>query len=118
MSNSFREDWRRGTALLVALLALGIIGGALVYWFTPAFGQTQPKPLINFCASVEDREIVRTILQRSVDNGLQDQVTHLFEQWMRDSTDQPRRAVNGSQTAIIAYIRARKFVVGWNPPVC
>jgi hypothetical protein len=118
MSNSFREDWRIGTALLAALLALGIIGGVLVYWFTPALGQTQPQPLPSFCASTEDRETVRAILQKSVDNGLQDQVTHLFEQWMRDSTDQPRRAVNGSQAAIAAYIRARRFVVGWNPPVC
>jgi ABC-type dipeptide/oligopeptide/nickel transport system permease component len=70
------------------------------------------------CVGAEERERIREILTEGIDNGLRDQVAHLFEVWMKDYTDKNSRAANGARNAINAHINARIHALAWNPPLC
>jgi hypothetical protein len=70
------------------------------------------------CMDPVERERIREIVLNSVDKGLETQVAHLFEVWMKDLTDQPRRALVGTNTAVNAHVRARKNALAWDPPTC
>jgi hypothetical protein len=49
---------------------------------------------------------------------LEEQIQRLFEIWMKDASDQPRRAMVGTHNAFSAHTRARRQAVQWDPPVC
>jgi len=46
---------------------------------------------------------INSMLQKGLDDALHDQIKHLFEVWLRDETEQPRRASVGARAAIRAY---------------
>ena len=58
-------------------------------------GQT-PQP-------TRDDEYIRQQLLAAADEALRDRIINLFEVWMKDPTDQPRRALIGAHKAVQAY---------------
>jgi hypothetical protein len=128
MSDSFRKDWRIGTALLVALLALGIIGGVLVYWFTPALGAplAYDKGKIEFATTIgplcsDDsgvREQVRGTVLAGLENALRQHVEKIMGVWISDGGVNPSRAANGVWIGSRAYLHARQQIESWDIPAC
>jgi hypothetical protein len=43
-------------------------------------------------------------------DAYRDQLKHVFSVWMRDDSDQPRRAINGANQARRAYILVRQAI--------
>ena len=70
------------------------------------------------CIDPAERENVRGILLGAIDKALSTQTEHLFEVWMKDASDQPRRASVGANNAVSAWVRARADTLKWNPPPC
>jgi len=68
--------------------------------------------------TAEIREEIRIIMQHGLDDALRDAVLGKYAVWMRDTTDQPRRARLGIELAVAAYLKARKGMDDWNPPLC
>lgn len=71
------------------------------------------------CVDPTERERVRDLVLRGVDEGLKKSMVHLFDVWQKDpNTDQPKRAQVGTTNAINAHNRARKLALAWDPPPC
>ena len=71
------------------------------------------------CIDPTERERIREIALKGIDDGLQNAMTHLFDIWVKDpDREQPARAQVGTTNAINAHNRARKYAVAWNPPPC
>jgi hypothetical protein len=71
------------------------------------------------CTDPTERERVREIALKGIDDGLQSALSHLFDIWQKDpNTQQPQRAQVGTTNAINAHNRARKFALAWSPPTC
>lgn len=106
------RDWLIGLAtgaigMLVAMALIAIVSA-----------QSQSAPA-DVCMDAETREKVRVILLDALDSGLKDRTMHVYEVWMKDNYDQPRRAGVGARQAVIAYVDARTFILKqWNPPPC
>jgi hypothetical protein len=68
------------------------------------------------CVDPTERERVREIVLRGIDDGLQKAMTHLFDVWQKDpETEQPKRAQVGTTNAINAHSRARRLALAWEP---
>lgn len=52
---------------------------------------------------IEGERKINTLLQTALDEALHDQIKHLFDIWLKDETDQPRRAGVGARAAVKAY---------------
>jgi hypothetical protein len=78
------------------------------------------KSQVNACVSDDaEAELIRTIVLEGINTGLQKQVIILFEVWMKDhNIEQPKRAVNGTNIAVNAFIRARANIYRWEPTIC
>ena len=71
------------------------------------------------CFDPTERERVREIALKGIDDGLQQAIAHLYSIWQKDpDSDQPKRAQVGVANAINAHARARKFTLAWQPPTC
>jgi hypothetical protein len=70
------------------------------------------------CVEPDLRESIRAIVLKGLDDAMRDRAQHLFEVWMRDERDQPKRASTGMQQAISAYIQSRSLALKWNPTPC
>ena len=92
----------------VALLAFGVYRAV-----TAAQSQVQP-----ICFTQQQRDHILEMSQRAIDDGFKNKVTDLFDVWIRDPTDQPRRAISGMQTNLSAYHRARNSIRIWDPAIC
>jgi hypothetical protein len=110
-------------AVLLAFAAYGYFTGAWeadennahIYDLASAeSAQAQPQT----CFGPEEREYLRALTIKAIDQAYEDQIIRLFEVWMKDSHEQPRRAINGTQIAISAHARARNNAYNWNPPLC
>jgi len=67
----------------------------------------------------EMRDKIRELTAAAIDQAFQDHVGHLFDVWLKDtSDDQPSRAAKGMQNWIGAYLRAQRDLKRWNPPIC
>jgi hypothetical protein len=65
------------------------------------------------------REHIRMLILTGIDQALINQVTKLFDVWMRESSEKPpKRALTGADIATNAYLRARANALKWNPPLC
>jgi hypothetical protein len=66
-------------------------------------------------------EQIRRIIQRGLDEAFQNQVEHLFSNWMKDEHQQPARAANGIRRAVRAYRHAIAAIdterIGRLPPL-
>ena len=71
------------------------------------------------CFDPTERDRVREIALKGIDDGLQEAISHLYSIWQKDpDSDQPKRAQVGVANAINAHARARKFTLAWQPPTC
>jgi hypothetical protein len=70
------------------------------------------------CMDPAERENVRSLVLHGIDDGLHDQIKHLFETWTKDLSEQPKRAMVGTNNAVNAHARARKQALAWEPPPC
>jgi hypothetical protein len=98
-------------------LAVGVIT-VIVTLLLLALLEAQSKVNVA-CLNPVDRENIRAIMLKAVDRGLEENVVHLFDIWVKDpSTEQPKRAQVGANNAVNAHIRARNAALQWNPPEC
>jgi hypothetical protein len=102
--------WARG-AIVIVITVLVVI---LLLLFLPDASAPAPAQ----CVDDRMREEIRTLTLEAIDIGLKEHVSHLFEVWVRDSAEQPKRAMVGMQNGISAYLRARQNALLWNPPTC
>jgi hypothetical protein len=70
------------------------------------------------CMDDKTREAIRELAIEGLKKAFKDHTQHLFEIWVKDSSDQPRRAKVGMAAGIDAYTRARADMLRWNPPSC
>ena len=71
------------------------------------------------CTDPTERERVRDLSLKAIDEGFEQAVAHLFSIWQKDpDTEQTRRAQVGMANTINAHARARKLALAWNPPSC
>jgi hypothetical protein len=70
------------------------------------------------CADSQMQEKVRAVILEGIDQALMNQTAKVFEIWMRDQSNQPKRALTGMDVAVSAYIRSRENAMQWRPPLC
>lgn len=70
------------------------------------------------CMDVPTREHIKLLTADALDAALKDHVKGLFSVWMKDHSDQPRRAMQGMDVGINAYRRAQASAKNWNPTIC
>jgi hypothetical protein len=98
--------------VLIVLFALALIG-----YLTGGWDEADAKVQVD-CMDPTERERIRDLVLKGIDSGLTEQIQHLFEVWTKDLSDQPRRAMVGTNNAVNAHVRARKQAVEWTPPTC
>lgn len=99
---------RPPTYLLLLGLILILAGSfAAGYFMSPVevMAQTRSEPP----ASPWDARML-ALDREALDAAYKDRLLHVFEVWMRDDTDQPRRAINGARQARHAYIEVMKEI--------
>jgi hypothetical protein len=102
-----------GVNRFAASVVLLFIVGALIVDNAPA-----PAQLVGCVANDEEREHIRAIALSAIDDGLKQHVVHLFDVWVKDSNDQPKRAIAGMSAGLRAYHNSRQNALKWNPPQC
>jgi 2-phospho-L-lactate guanylyltransferase (CobY/MobA/RfbA family) len=102
----------RWQSLLLALVGLAV-AGAIIFAAFRSKG-AEPAP----CIDAEMREQVRGLMLAGIDEALRRHTRRVFDVWMKDPADQPKRAVAGLNTAVSAYVRSRASAQRWNPPAC
>ena len=48
--------------------------------------------------------------RKALDEAYVENLKHLFSVWMKDSTDQPQRAINGAKKARDAYLKVAEAI--------
>ena len=116
--------------LTVAIIVIVLILLACVGYFSgnwnedetarPGYGfvMASAESVSEICMDEATRERVREIILEGVDESLKEHTKHIFSIWLKDSTDQPRRAISGMQTGIRAYLGSRANAMKWAPPLC
>jgi hypothetical protein len=112
------EDIPLWARLLIGLLTILITLLMILLFSGAESGRLASAKVEVGCMDPTERERVRDIALRGIDKGLEEQVMRLFEVWMKDPGDQPRRAMVGTNNAVNAHIRARKQATEWDPPIC
>ena len=97
----------------VALVLVGLVGTAIII----VEARSQPT-VMEICVDDEVRERVRNSMLDGLDAALKEHTKHMFDVWLKDDTEQPRRAINGMQAGIRTYVRSRAAALRWNPPAC
>jgi hypothetical protein len=98
----------------VLVAAIGIVlAGVILFVAWPSKG-AEPAP----CMGAEMREQVRGLMLAGIDEALKKHTVRMFDVWMKDHTDQPKRAAAGLNTAVSAYVRSRASAQRWTPPAC
>jgi hypothetical protein len=101
-------------------LAMALAAGMLTA-MALAFGETpeDAKKFRLICVNSEaEREMMRALMFEGIDLGFRDKVHSLFDNMVRDTTDQPARAARGLSPAVKAYTYSRVAVQAWDPPIC
>ena len=109
------KGWFRKNRISLAIpfiIALLIGGG--IDLFQATHSETAPLR----CVSIEERERIRTVVIDGIDQALKTHVIKLFDVWMKDTSNQPQRAIEGMEAGISAHVRARTNALNWNPPAC
>ena len=107
------EYYEVNSLLPTALITFSVIG-VIIWTLSESTGAIPIAP----CMGSETREKVRELMLAGIDKGLESHTVHLFDIWVKDKDDPPKRAINGMQLAISAYIRSREAALKWNPPLC
>lgn len=98
---------RAAFTLVVALIALALL-------FVRAADSQQTSCIENEMVL----EQVRSVMLAGIDQALKEHAVKMFNVWMKDPTNQPKRAISGMRSAIIAYNGSRAAAQRWNPPLC
>ena len=101
---------------LIAVVSLSFVLYAL-YDMAPISTEAGAQIKVD-CADDETREKIRALILTGIDQALINQVAKLFEVWMREAGEPPKRALTGADLATNAYLRARANSLKWNPPLC
>jgi hypothetical protein len=112
--------------VLAVLFALALYGYLTGNWeedetARPGYGLASAESQIiqpEICMDEATRERIRDLVLEGIDEALKEHTKHIFSIWLKDSTDQPRRAVTGMATGIRAYLGSRANALKWMPPVC
>ena len=109
--------------VIVILFALAAIGYFTGNWdedetARPGYGLASAETRPELCMDADTRERVRRLMFEALDNSLREKIESLFAVWLRDATEQPRRAQTGMNSALRAYIGARDAAAKFNPPKC
>jgi hypothetical protein len=106
--------------ILFVLAALGYFTGNWDEDETarPGYGLASAETRPELCMDSETKERVRSLMLTALDEALKTKIEDLFSVWLRDATDQPRRAQRGMQGALLAYTGARGQAMKFNPPEC
>jgi hypothetical protein len=101
-------------------LIVGVITVIITLILIALFEQREASSKVPFdCVDSTERERIRELALKGVDDGFSHAMEHLFDVWQKDpATEQPKRAQVGTGNAVNAHIRARKLVLTWNPPSC
>jgi hypothetical protein len=102
---------------MIIRLAVGV-ATIIVTLILLALCERDANSQVNICVTPEQRNHIRDVMLKSVDGALDDQVSHLFSTWVKDPTGQPKRAQNGLNTTLKAYLLSRANVLAWNPSEC
>jgi hypothetical protein len=70
------------------------------------------------CADEETRERIRDLSFEAFDQAFKNHTMRLFDNWLLDPHDQPKRAQAGMQNGIRAYLRGRDLAMAWTIPPC
>ena len=106
---------RRQLSAAVSFLAVCLLGSLAL---ARAVGIHPAEPVLEPCVDAEEREHIRKLTLDSIDEALKIYVRHLFDIWMVDTHEQPRRATVGFHLAVAAHMRSRANALKWDPPVC
>jgi hypothetical protein len=109
--------------VLAMLFALALFGYFTGNWeeddtARPGYGLASAETRPELCMDADTRERVRKLMIEALDNSLREKIESLFAVWLRDSTDQPRRAQTGMNSALRAYVGARAAAMKFDPPEC
>jgi hypothetical protein len=112
------EDMHIGHRIMltVAIVVILIILLACVGYLSGRW-EAEAKVQVD-CMDPTERERIRDLVLKGIDDGLRGQIQLLFEVWVKDLSDQPRRAMVGTNNAVNAHVRARKQAIEWDPPSC
>jgi hypothetical protein len=108
-SNPYPPRW---VFVLVAIIGI-VLAGVILFAAFPSKGAAREP-----CMDPAMREEVRQIVLSGIDRALNRHVGQMFEIWMKDPSEQPKRAIIGMHTAIDAYVRSRASALRWSPPAC
>jgi hypothetical protein len=109
-SNPYPPRWLFALLLIVGLAVAGMI----LFAAFPSKGAEQQTP----CIDPEMREQVRSLMLAGIDRAMREHAVKMFNIWQRDPTNQPKRAIAGMKSAIIAYAGSRAAAQRWSPPAC
>jgi hypothetical protein len=70
------------------------------------------------CMDPATRERAREIIIDGIEQGLKQHTVHVYDVWLKDPSDQPKRARQGMNIGVNAYNRARNAALVWMPPTC
>jgi hypothetical protein len=102
----------RWVFMLLVIVSLAV-AGAIIFVAFPSKGAVKEP-----CMDPAMREEVRQLVLSGIDQALIRHVGHVFDIWMKDPAEQPRRAIIGMHQAIDAYVRSRASALRWSPPTC
>jgi hypothetical protein len=104
---------------MIVRLAVGVVTIILTLILLALCDRDASSKVPFDCVDPTERERVRELVLKGIDEGLQQAMRHLFDVWQRDpSTEQPKRAQVGTSNAINAHNRARRLALAWDPPHC
>lgn len=105
----------RWISLGLLIFAIGLILFGILETIHDARGETGSPEV---CMDAETREKARTLMLAGTEEAFKEHTRHMFEIWMKDQSDQPRRAITGMRQGIVAYVNTRKAAMRFNPPLC
>jgi hypothetical protein len=103
------------TKLSISLLALAFALLSLGIYRAVTAAHSQPAAQ---CFTAQQKDHVIGLSQAAIDDAFKEQVKSLFDVWVRDTTEQPKRAMTGMANNLSAYHRARANILQWAPAVC
>jgi lauroyl/myristoyl acyltransferase len=102
---------------LIIRLMIGLVTAGLT-WTLVDVMESRAQVQIAACATEEEQVKIKALVQEGLENALVDRSYHLFNVWMQDGTDQPRRAQVGLSKAITAYLQSNKGAGLWHTARC
>lgn len=97
-------------------VAIFTIAGTLL--LLALFEQHEANSQVSVCVTPEQRDHIREVMLKAVDHALDEQVGHLFGNWVKDAQGQPKRAQTGLNNSLKAFITSRSNVLAWDPAEC